>query len=210
MEILKESLVNYEKGRRGRPSRYPFDKLEPGFMIKIKIEQTGDKSSELRKISSSLCHYKKRTGESWESACRIVGNFIHVYRLPEIVDKIIKKEVSEKGKEQKRMVREGITVTVKEDDALISEFGKELVDKSYDFLSLYKQEKNYKTKSDYLTIRRWVIDAVKKQLNGTTAVTTSNAAPAKLGTSAARMEAGKRWVETGSTKPTAGQDLFSK
>lgn len=34
-----------------------------------------------------------------------------------------------------------------------------------EYLSAYKIEKNYKTKSDYLTIRRWVADAYSKTLN---------------------------------------------
>jgi len=30
-------------------------------------------------------------------------------------------------------------------------------------LAAYKIEKSYKTKSDYLTIKRWVVDAILKQ-----------------------------------------------
>jgi len=38
-----------------------------------------------------------------------------------------------------------------------------LVDAAIEFLSGYIEEKGYKSKSHYLAIRRWVIDAVSKQ-----------------------------------------------
>lgn len=62
-----------------------------------------------------------------------------------------------------------LKISVEENEKLVNEFGKEFTDKCYRFLSDYKIEKSYKTKSDYLTIKRWVIDAVKKQIqqNGT-------------------------------------------
>jgi hypothetical protein len=67
-----------------------------------------------------------------------------------------------KGKEIKIKYRDNISLTEKDNEKLISEFGKDAVEKSYDFLSSYKIEKSYSTKSDYLTIRRWVLDAVNK------------------------------------------------
>jgi len=67
-----------------------------------------------------------------------------------------------KGKEIKIKYRDNISLTEKDNEKLISEFGKDAVEKSYDFLSSYKVEKSYSTKSDYLTIRRWVLEAVNK------------------------------------------------
>ena len=58
--------------------------------------------------------------------------------------------------------RDNIFLLEKEHEELLKDFGKEDVDKSYDYLSSYKLEKSYKTKSDYLTIRRWVVDAIRK------------------------------------------------
>ncbi|MOA58380.1 hypothetical protein D3C78_1827730 [compost metagenome] len=46
---------------------------------------------------------------------------------------------------------------------MVSEFGEDTTKRAIDYLTSYKAEKNYKTKSDNLTIRRWVIDAVSKQ-----------------------------------------------
>ena len=70
-----------------------------------------------------------------------------------------------KGKEIK--YRDNISLLEKEKIKLDLEFGEDIVQKCFDFLSSYKVEKSYKTKSDYLTIKRWVVDAVKKPSNKT-------------------------------------------
>jgi hypothetical protein len=67
-----------------------------------------------------------------------------------------------KGKEIK--YRDNISLLEKEKIKLDLEFGEDTVQKCFDFLSSYKVEKTYKTKSDYLTIKRWVVDAVKKPI----------------------------------------------
>lgn len=73
------------------------------------------------------------------------------------------KEIKEiKGKEIKRKYKDNILLTEKENEKLVIEYGEEIVRKCYEFLSSYKVEKSYSTKSDYLTIRRWVLDAVRK------------------------------------------------
>ena len=70
-----------------------------------------------------------------------------------------------KGKEIKEIkYRDNISLFEKEKIKLDLEFGEDFVQKCFDFLSSYKVEKSYKTKSDYLTIKRWVVDAVKKPI----------------------------------------------
>lgn len=78
------------------------------------------------------------------------------------MDTVKEREPSEK----KVQFRDNIKMTILERDKLLSELGADLLEKCYEYLSAYKIEKNYKTQSDYLTIKRWVIDAVKKQSNG--------------------------------------------
>ena len=71
-----------------------------------------------------------------------------------------------KGKEikgNKIYYRDNVSLSEKENTNLITEFGEKEVSELYDYLSAYKIEKSYKTKSDYLTIKRWVVDAVKRQ-----------------------------------------------
>lgn len=74
--------------------------------------------------------------------------------------------VDNKKKEPKIEFDLGVKMTQQEWDTLVNDFGPDITKKSASFLSSYKIEKDYKTKSDYLTIRRWVIDAVKKHTNG--------------------------------------------
>lgn len=58
---------------------------------------------------------------------------------------------------------ESVKLTQAEYDRLVSEFGEDVTKRAIDYLTSYKAEKGYKTKSDNLTIRRWVIEAVTKQ-----------------------------------------------
>jgi hypothetical protein len=84
-----------------------------------------------------------------------VSNGVSVAEIPQ--SKVNKSKVNKKIE-----YRGNIFLLEKEHEELLKDFGKEEVDKSYDYLSSYKLEKSYKTKSDYLTIRRWVIDAIRK------------------------------------------------
>lgn len=63
---------------------------------------------------------------------------------------------------------ENVKLTADEYSKLYSEFGEVETDKAIKYLADYKIEKGYKTKSDYLTLRRWVFDAIKKQNGNTT------------------------------------------
>lgn len=63
---------------------------------------------------------------------------------------------------EKTLFAPNVALTDDEYKRLCSEFGEDFTKMSIEYLSSYKLEKNYKTKSDNLTIRRWVMDAVKK------------------------------------------------
>jgi len=65
--------------------------------------------------------------------------------------------------EKKVKFKENILLTQKEHSQLVAEFGEKHVIDFYEYLAAYKVEKSYKTKSDYLTIKRWVVDAILKQ-----------------------------------------------
>lgn len=72
------------------------------------------------------------------------------------------------GEEEAPMVfvEEGgvaVKMTAAEHDKLVEEYGAEDAAGAIAYLSLYKGEKPYKTKSDYLAIRRWVIDAYRER-----------------------------------------------
>jgi hypothetical protein len=81
----------------------------------------------------------------------------------------VKESKVNKSKGLLLVVRKNISVTPEEKEKLSSELGEEKMEACFDYLSNYKIEKNYKTQSDYLTIKRWVVKAVNEnEANGTT------------------------------------------
>jgi hypothetical protein len=56
-----------------------------------------------------------------------------------------------------------IALTEPERDRLVSELGQAFFDRLITFYSAWKKEKSPKTKDDNLTIRRWVIDAMRER-----------------------------------------------
>lgn len=87
--------------------------------------------------------------------------------------KEIKKEINkeQKEKEQAQLEKqkqpygefENVELTNDEFNKLINEYGTEKTMLAIDFLGSYKIEKPYRTKSDYLTLRRWVFKAVEER-----------------------------------------------
>jgi hypothetical protein len=113
--------------------------------VQERLDQRNNKSESARKSAS----YR------WENANAMQTQY----------DSNAKKERKGKeikGKEIKIKYKDNICLTEKENEKLVSEFGEDTVKKCYEYLSSYKVEKSYSTKSDYLTIRRWVLDAVNK------------------------------------------------
>ena len=58
---------------------------------------------------------------------------------------------------------QNVLLTSDEFNELLNDFRKELIDKAIKFLDEYIEEKGYESNSHCLTIRRWVIGAVKEQ-----------------------------------------------
>ena len=56
-----------------------------------------------------------------------------------------------------------VRMTAAEHQKLCADYGAEDAEAAVMYLSAYKAEKPYKSKSDYLAIRRWVIDAVREK-----------------------------------------------
>jgi hypothetical protein len=56
-----------------------------------------------------------------------------------------------------------VKLTQEENKKLIDEYGEIKSDQIIEFLSAYREEKGYKNKSDYLSIKRWVVKAVEEQ-----------------------------------------------
>lgn len=83
-------------------------------------------------------------------------------------NEIIDYNIVKKPKILKIEYGENVKLTADEYSKLYSEFGEVETDKAIKYLADYKIEKGYKTKSDYLTLRRWVFDAIKKHNGNTT------------------------------------------
>jgi len=64
-------------------------------------------------------------------------------------------------KKQKKAYADNVKMTEKEYKKLLDKYGDIQTNRLIQYLSDYKKEKGYKTKSDYLTILRWVVDAAK-------------------------------------------------
>lgn len=79
-------------------------------------------------------------------------------------DKDKDKDSSKKNKETKHRYGQyqNILLSDRELERLKKEFNHNDVDMAIEYLSEYKAEKDYKTKSDNITLRRWVFDAIKK------------------------------------------------
>ena len=86
------------------------------------------------------------------------------------IDKELEKEIEKKITPVKKKYGEfqKVTLTNEEYSKLINEYGEETTHKAIEYLDSYITEKGYKSKSNYLAIRRWVIDAVSKRQRNTT------------------------------------------
>jgi hypothetical protein len=60
---------------------------------------------------------------------------------------------------------QNVLLSDEEHQKLNTEYGESKTNSMIEYLSSYREEKGYKNKSDYLSIRRWVSDAVDKKLD---------------------------------------------
>lgn len=78
MEIVKTTAklsANFKQ--RGRPNKYPFDKLNPGETLVIKNSTVSD----LQRVKSAFYLYKKNNHLDWQTTVRFSENIIYVSRL---------------------------------------------------------------------------------------------------------------------------------
>lgn len=79
------------------------------------------------------------------------------------IGKDISAPKKEKPKKESYGLLGNVKLTIDEYDKLLNEYGNELTHKAIDFLDAYIADKGYKSKSNYMAMRRWVFDAVKEQ-----------------------------------------------
>lgn len=126
-----------------------------GFINSESLDERLKPVYDKRGKSKDLCKKQQRNNGKFITN-NTVSNGVSVTEMPQ--SKVNKSKVN-----KKIGYRDNIFLSEKEHEQLIVDFGKDKVENIYNFLNSYKIEKSYKTKSDYLTIRRWVVDAVLKQ-----------------------------------------------
>ena len=82
---------------------------------------------------------------------------------PPAPKKTAKKTKKPEPVKNKRGEYQHVLLTDEEEEKLIDEYGLEFALKAITFLDEYIEETGYKRKSHYLSIKRWVIDAVKEK-----------------------------------------------
>ncbi len=87
----------------------------------------------------------------------------HIVNTPLYSNSKVKDSNSKVSVKEKKSFFENVNLTKKEFENLKNEFTEEITNDAIKFLSDYKTEKGYKTRDDNLTIRRWVINAVKEK-----------------------------------------------
>lgn len=78
MNIVKtptEFIENFKL--RGRPNKYPFDSLEPGYTLKIENASVDD----IQRLRSALYQFKKNNKLNWKTSVRVLNNIIYVSRF---------------------------------------------------------------------------------------------------------------------------------
>lgn len=128
-----------------------------GMIRRFKINSKSLKSCTLIKVNN----YNKLQPEIWEQCkseyktkCNLNCRCCEGKKEPKTPvgkpEKIKKDTYGEYG---------NVKLTAAEVERLHKEYGEEATNKAIKYLSSYKKEKNYKTKDDNLTLRRWVFNA---------------------------------------------------
>ena len=80
-----------------------------------------------------------------------------------IVPRIVNESYHDSSNKHPRGEYKNVLLTDEEEEKLIDEFGIEFALRAIRFLDEYIEEKQYKSDSHYLTIKRWVIDAAREK-----------------------------------------------
>lgn len=76
---VESTLIPDNLKLRGRPLKYPFDKLNPGQRIVMKIMK--DAKKERQRLVQACYQYKKSNSLRWVTASLIEGDSIVLYRV---------------------------------------------------------------------------------------------------------------------------------
>jgi hypothetical protein len=164
IELLEENVIH----------------IEGEYLLQKRMVNDGLLSEKRSKSGSKGGKKTQRKNKEFASKfakAKVQANTEYEYEYENeiVIENEIKNKKGQKPKKPKPPkfeIEPGVKLTEEEKDNLIVLYGSEVTFSAIGYLSSYKQEKpSYKTASDYLTIRRWVIDAVtksKSHVNGNT------------------------------------------
>lgn len=163
--LIDGKMVNVERGSfitsvRKLQDRWKWSNTKTvKFLDVLESEKMIVKKSDTKKTLITLITYDIYQGEDEEKRH---GNDSETTQKR--TNKNVKNDKNDKElkKEPKIHYSTNVSLTEVEYQKLITEIGETLTQSCIDYLDSYKIEKSYKTKSDYLTIKRWVVDAVRK------------------------------------------------
>lgn len=155
----------------GRSKRSIYDILkkltEKELIEKKEIERNGIKLCDYRVIRTSYPVKKLHRGDEETSLGgdeeTSLGGSEETSHHNIDIHNIDNHKKEDKNVKHKYGEYKNVLLTDKEKNKLIKDFGEPFFELCVAYLDKYIEEKGYKSKSHNLTIRRWVIDAVKRQ-----------------------------------------------
>lgn len=150
-EIFKEKMIEDAEAYQAKVERLKknlegADKSQKAKSVNPKGTQKGTK--------------REPKGEQMEAGAPYTYTYTETY--PDTDTDTVKDKKTKEFKEKYGELG-NVSLTVKEREKLIEEYGRELTEKAIEYLDGYIEDKGYKSKSNYLAIKRWVIDAVKEK-----------------------------------------------
>lgn len=147
-ELIKAGRIIYQKGRKGSPNKYKMVYFT--FKNVVKSEVYSEVKSEVFPVV--------------ESEVQSADIYKHKQKQNKKKDTNVSKEPTDPSKVKHKHGEYGhVLLTEQELEKLNGEYGASLVTDAVRYLDEYVEMKGYKHKSSYLAIRKWVIDAVKRE-----------------------------------------------
>lgn len=147
-ELIKAGRIIYQKGRKGSPNKYKMVYFT--FKNVVKSEVYSEVKSEVFPVV--------------ESEVQSADIYKHKQKQNNKKDTNVSKEPTAPSKVKHKHGEYGhVLLTDQELEKLTSEYGTSLTTDAVRYLDEYVEMKGYKHKSSYLAIRKWVIDAVKRE-----------------------------------------------
>lgn len=147
-ELIKAGRIIYQKGRKGSPNKYKMVYFT--FKNVVKSEVQSEIKSEVFPVV--------------ESEAQSADIYKHKQKQNNKKDTNVSKEPAAPSKVKHKHGEYGhVLLTDQELEKLTSEYGTSLTTDAVRYLDEYVEMKGYKHKSSYLAIRKWVIDAAKRE-----------------------------------------------